>query len=93
MNKKKLLIQTIEQLQWSRDLADGILALLETADIDEKTIDLLIKIIAQSIKTVKSQSEKSALEKSLNNLHKIQGMEASQKESDEDIEHILDDIF
>jgi len=92
MNKKELLMKTIKKLQWSRELADGILALLETTEIDEKTIDLLIKIIVQSVKTAKSQKEKVALERSLRQIHKIQKMEAAQKESDDDIEHILDDI-
>lgn len=90
--KKALIIKAIEKLQWSRELADGILALLETATIEEETIDLLIKIIVQSIKTVESETQKSALEKSLEQLHKIQAVESTQKESDAQIEHILDTI-
>jgi len=90
--KKLLLIQAIQKLQWSRELADGILALLETAHIQEDTIDVLIKIMVQSIKNVHSQQEKAALERSLKQLHKIKSLEKSQKESDIDIEHILDEI-
>lgn len=92
MDKKKILIETIEKLQWSRNLADGILALLERADIDENIINLLIKIIVESINTVQLEGEKSSLNKSLEKLKKIQAMEAAQKESDGDIETILDQI-
>jgi len=92
MNKKRLLIEVIKKLKWSRELADGILALLENADIDNKTIDGLIRILAISIKNVKWEREKANVEKSLKQLRKIKEIEAIEKESEEDIERILDDI-
>ena len=92
MDKKQLLIKIIEKLQWSRDLADDILVILETVEVDDQLIDRLIQAITQGIKTVQGEKEKSALEKSLQQIQNIQKMEAKDKESDEEIEHILDDI-
>jgi hypothetical protein len=68
------------------------LALLETAQVDEQLIDTLIKIISQAIKTIKRSEEQSLLEKSLQQLHKIRELEESNKDSDEEIEHILDGL-
>lgn len=83
----------MQKLQWSRELADGILALLKTTEVDQQLIDTLIKIVHQAIQNVKWQNQKSMLEKSLEQLHKIHDLEEVDKESDEAIEHILDDII
>ncbi len=92
MDKKKLLINIVQKLQWSRKLADGVLALLETAQVDEKFIDTLIETISRSIQSIKAQKQKSLLEKSLEQIQKIQDHELATKESDTEIESILDAI-
>jgi len=91
-NKKLLLIKVITKLQGHRDLADGILALLETADIDEKTIDGIIKVISASIKQVNESKQKTLLEKSLTQVHRIQEMEIKEHTPEEELEHILDEL-
>jgi len=90
--KRLLLIKVITKLQWQRDLAEGILALMESADVDEATIDGLIKIIAQSIKQVKNFQQKTVLEKSLIQIHKIQEMETKDQAPQEELDHILNEI-
>lgn len=53
MTKKELIIKILEKLRSTRDIADGIIALIQNTQVDEEAIDGLIKIISQSIKTIK----------------------------------------
>lgn len=91
--KKEVLIHIITQLQDKRDLAAWIVALLETTDVNNATIDALISILHQAIQTMVWEEEKWLLEKSLQQIKKIQEMEALEKESEEDIDKILDEII
>jgi hypothetical protein len=61
--KKKLVIKVLTKLKPYRNLAEGFLALVESIYIDEKSMDAIIQSIAQSIKSVKKESEKLALQK------------------------------
>jgi len=87
--KKQLLIKVLTKLKPHRNLAEGILALVESSYVDEKTIDGVLLIINQSIKNVKNQQEKMQLEKSMEAIKKIQQKEDQDKES---IESLLDNI-
>ena len=92
MDKKALVIKVLEKLSPTRDLADGIIALLTNAQVDEQTIDGLISIINKSIHTVQSKQDASILQKSLDALHKIQDMQANDGTSDAELQAILDRI-
>ncbi len=92
MDKKALVIKVLEKLSPKRDLADGIVALLTNAQVDEQTIDGLIHIINKSIHTVQSKQDASVLQKSLDALHKIQDMQANDETSDAELQAILDRI-
>ena len=85
MDKKALVIKVLEKLSPTRDLADGIIALLTNAQVDEQTIDGLISIINKSIHTVQSKQDASIL-------HKIQDMQANDGTSDAELQAILDRI-
>lgn len=61
--KKALLIKILTKLNPYRNLAEGILALLQSSYIDDKAIDGVITIISQSIKSVKKDNEKTVLQK------------------------------
>ncbi len=92
MDKKALVIKVLDKLSATRDLADGIIALLTNTQVDEQTIDWLIHIINKSMHTVQSQQNASALQKSLDALHKIQDMQANDWTSDAELQAILDTI-
>jgi hypothetical protein len=61
--KKQLLIKVLTKLQTYRNLAEEILAFVESSYIDEKIIDVVIHLISQSIKTVKTKSDNLKLQK------------------------------
>ena len=92
MDKKALVIKVLEKLSSTRDLADGIIALLTNAQVDEQTIDGLISIINKSMHTVQSKQDASILQKSLDVLHKIQDMQTNDGASDAELQAILDRI-
>jgi len=60
--KKKLLIKVLTKLKPYRNLADGILALIESSYVDEKTIDGVIQIMAKALRNAKSKQEKARLQ-------------------------------
>ena len=92
MDKKALVIKVLEKLASTWDLADGIIALLTNAHVDEQTIDGLIHIINKSLHTVQSKQSAAVLQKSLDVLHKIQDMQANDGTSDAELQAILDRI-
>lgn len=92
MTQKDLLIKVLEMLKNKRDLADGISALVQSAYIDDATIDALTTIISKAIQTAKSRSEEQVLWHSLQQLQKIKALEAKDKASDADVEDILSTI-
>ncbi|MEI8009497.1 MAG: hypothetical protein WCI00_09425 [bacterium] len=61
--KKQLLIKVLTKLKPYRDLAEGILALVESSYVDNQAIDGIIRLINQSIKTVKKEREKGVMQK------------------------------
>lgn len=60
--KKKLIIKVLTKLKPYRNLAEGILALVESRYVDEKTIDGVIKIMAKALKNTKNKQEKDKLQ-------------------------------
>jgi hypothetical protein len=61
--KKKLIIQVLTKLKPYRNLAEGILALVESPYIDEKSIDGIIKFIADGIKHIKAKQQDEWVQK------------------------------
>lgn len=90
--KKKLLIQILNKLKPHRELSEGILALIESWYADEKTIDGVIHVIANSIRTLKDDEQKTILQKWLEMVQKIKDMEENEKMSEEELDNLLADI-
>jgi hypothetical protein len=61
--KKELIIKVLTKMKPYRNLAEGILALVESSYMDEKTIDGIIHIMNQSIKSIKKENEKELMQK------------------------------
>lgn len=85
-------MQALEKLSKNRDMADDIMSLLNSEDIDENTIDTLINIISNAIKASKSQEEKTSLNKSIAVLQKLQKIQESEKVWEAELQAILDKI-
>lgn len=92
MTKQELLIKTLEKLVPYRELADGILALIQSEYADDETLDAVIHLISQSIKTTKKEQEKVILQKGLEKIQTIKHMEDDEKMSESDLEKLLADI-
>lgn len=87
--KKQLLLKVLVKLQAYRDLASGLIALVDSKYIDEKTIDGILMIINQSIKHVKWEQEKTKLIKAMDIVQKMKHQEALDHE---DAEKLLEGI-
>ena len=61
--KKELLIKVLEKLQPQWNLAEGILALVKSSYVDEKSIDGVVKLIAEGIKNIKSRQQDEWVQK------------------------------
>jgi hypothetical protein len=61
--KKELIIKVLTKMKPYRNLAEGILALVESSYMDEKTIDGILHIMNQSIKSIKKENEKELMQK------------------------------
>ncbi|MCX6824179.1 MAG: hypothetical protein NT085_03555 [candidate division SR1 bacterium] len=91
--KKQLLIKVLKKLQPYRNLAEGILALVESSYVDEKTIDGIVHILAISIKNVKDTGDKKKMMKGLDVMKKIKTLEDQEHRKDEEsAESILSKI-
>ena len=90
--KKKLLINVLTQLKPYRNLAEGILALIESSYVDDQAINGIIYLINQSITTVKKENEKTMLKKGLEKIQEIKRMEEANKMPESELDNILADI-
>ncbi len=91
--KKQLLIKVLTKLKPYRDLAEGILALVESSYVDNQAIDGIIRLINQSIKTVKKEREKGVMQKWLELVQRIKDMEEKENQiSDKELDKLLADI-
>lgn len=89
--KKQLLLKVLVKLQPYRNLAEGLIALVDSKYIDEKTIDGLLTIINQSIKNVKVGKNKAKMVKAVEIVEKIKQQEMKDTEA-EDVEKLLEGI-
>jgi len=89
--KKQLLLKVLKRLQPYRNLAEELVALVDSKYIDEKTIDGLLAIINQSIKNVKDSKNKAKMVKAVAIVEKIKQKEMKESEH-EDIEKLLEGI-
>lgn len=90
--KRKLLIKVLTKLKPYRELAEGILALIESSYVDEATIDGIIRIMSSSIKNMKKAEGKTAMKKWIDIVKKIQAIEEKEKKEEWDIDELLDQI-
>lgn len=93
MDSKSLIVQILTKLQWHRALADGILALVQSVDMQSKTYDALLKILHHAYKTAANNDERHHLQKSVELIQRIHQKEQAEKAlSEEDVAHLLDEI-
>lgn len=90
--KKELVIRVLEKLEWYREMAPDLLVIVKSSYCTDEIVNSLINMLNKAIKTVKKDSEKKILEKSLQQIQKIRQMEKNEKISDEDLDALLDDI-
>lgn len=79
MEEKDLIKQIIENLQDERELAEGMLALLNAGFMDDETVHGMVFLLEKEIKGLPKGEKKSELEELLN-----QVMELEQKEEEEE---------
>ena len=89
--KKELLIKVLTKLQPYRNLAPGILALVESGYVDEKTIGGIILLMNTSLKKIKKGKGKKQIEQSLEVIKKLRKKEAKERE-EENADQLLEDI-
>ena len=90
--QKELLIKVITKLKWHWNLAEWILALLESSYIDEKAIDGLISLMSTSIKACKNNIDINKMKKWLEKIQTIKKLEEAEEVSEEDLDALLDDV-
>lgn len=92
VDKKELLIQVVKKLESDWDLAPGILALVQSSYVDEKTIDWVLSILSKSIQSIKKQEQKKKIQKWLEKIQRIKSMESNDKISEDQLNELLSDI-
>ena len=90
--KKELVIRVLEKLEWYREMAPDLLAIVKSSYCTDEILNSLINMLKKAIKTIKKDDDKKILEKSLQQIQKIKQMEENEKMSDEDLDAILDSI-
>jgi len=89
--KKQLLLKVLNKLLPYWNLAEGLIALVDSKYIDEKTIDGLLVVINQSIKNVKDSKNKEKMVKAVEIMEKIKQEEMEENETN-DVEKLLEGI-
>ena len=87
--KKELLIGVLIKLKPYRDLAEGILALVESSYVDENVIDGVIRVLAKTLREIKGKQQRSALQKGMKIIRKMKKEEEKEKE-DQQIDQELE---
>ena len=73
--KKELVIKVLENLQWHRDMTQDLLVIVNSSYCSDEILNSIIKLVNKAIKSVKENDDKLLLEKSLQQLKKIQILE------------------
>ena len=89
MNKKEYLIFLLEKLQPYRQLAEGILALIQETEVTDETLDAVLKLLQEGVKTVKSHKGQEVFQKAITLVQKIKQQSDLQQEKDEAESEIL----
>ncbi len=82
MSKRELLISTLQQLQPSRNLAEGFLALLASNACTEETENEIIAFLANGIRTVHNKQQQSVLQNNVQQLEILRAQENEQHQQD-----------
>ena len=92
--KKQFIIKVLRKLKPYRNLAEGFLALVEGSYATDQTIDVLIVLLSEAIKTVKNDKEKTKFKESLQLIKKIRNKENNEGEkmSEDDLDKLLENI-
>lgn len=86
MNKKEIILDILKKLFWIWDLAQWLYNLIDSAYINNesnKLIDILIKIINNSLINIENKVIKEKLNKSMLKLKQLQEKEQIERQNDE----------
>ncbi len=93
MSEKDIIIQILKKLQWHRDLADGLLALVESVSMKQEVYDALLHILHHAYKTAQHADQKAQLQKSVALMQRIHAHEHDEQGIDNaDVARLLDEI-
>lgn len=92
--KKKLLIKVLTKLKPYRNLAEGILTLVESEYVTDEIVDKLIGALQGAMDQVSKENEKEKLSKGLRLIKKIKNQEEQEdkKMTEEDLDKFLETI-
>jgi len=94
MNKKETLIQLLQELEDSWELAPGLRILVEQTEEDSDIITGLLTIIEKSITSVKDDATRARLEVLKTKLQGIQAQEQVEKASrEQEAQGLLNNMF
>lgn len=94
MNEKKELVKKVlEKLKWHRDMAKGLIVLLDSDYYTEGILDSIIVKVNSAIKTAKNENNRNILKKWLVLIQKIRQKEENEKMSDEKLDNELNSLL
>jgi len=92
-NKKEIIIKVLTKLKPYRNLAEEILALVESNYVDEKMIEWLLKIIDTALKKTNKDNERKKLIQAQAIIQKIKMKEKNEwEDADVYLEEMLDKL-
>ena len=93
MNKKIIIQQLLEKLIPHRDLAEGLLLIVQSQEITDEIVDSLIAIFTESIKIINDRKIQTRLIQTQQKLKDMQWLEQQQRRNEQwDAELMLLDI-
>lgn len=93
MDKKQYILKMLEALESTRPLARWLKILVQSNDVNDTIIDLLINTFQETIKNIQDEKTKEKLQHASSFLEELKNKEAQEKKQDElDIEK-LEELF
>lgn len=93
LQTKDLLIRLLQKLKPYWDLADWLIALLESEYIDEKTIVNIASIMQNNVQKMQTWKAKEKLQKAIMYMEKLKVQQSvDQVHDQEEADRILDDL-
>ena len=83
MDKKAYVLKMLEILQNTRPLARWLSILVQSNEVDDTIIELLINTFQESIKGIENQAQKESLQKATTFLETLKAKESEDKKQDD----------